>query len=202
MSRPPHLLHRAVAVPQRSARRLLHLGRAAGEMAAGAAVEGVARLARGEGPALTQLMLTPSDARRRAERMSTMRGAAMKVTLSPSGISWPTSLCDRDMARVTAAATEAGFIANGDAPTQRQSVIDLMTIAGEPLAHAGPYDFGRSDLSSRVVDLGLAQAMGEGYARTPPPDLLFLKHKSAGSFMLCARLKARVNLAEVFGAHL
>jgi predicted unusual protein kinase regulating ubiquinone biosynthesis (AarF/ABC1/UbiB family) len=55
------------------------MGRAVGEMAAGAAAEGVARLARGENLALSQLMLTPGNARRLAERLSTMRGAVMKV---------------------------------------------------------------------------------------------------------------------------
>jgi hypothetical protein len=67
------------AVPQGRTRRLLHLGRAVGELAAGAAAEGVTRLARGERPALSQLMLTPANARRLAERLSQMRGRVMKV---------------------------------------------------------------------------------------------------------------------------
>jgi predicted unusual protein kinase regulating ubiquinone biosynthesis (AarF/ABC1/UbiB family) len=70
---------RSAPVPQGRTRRFLHLGRAVGEMAASAAADGVARLARGERPDLSQLMLTPSNARRLAERLSTMRGAVMKV---------------------------------------------------------------------------------------------------------------------------
>ena len=70
---------RAAPVPQGRARRFLHMGCAVGEMAAGAAAEGMARLARGENLALSQLMLTPGNARRLAERLSTMRGAVMKV---------------------------------------------------------------------------------------------------------------------------
>ncbi len=112
------------------------------------------------------------------------------------------ALRDLDAARVTAAAVEAGFVAVEDPPSQTQAVIDMMLTAGEPLAHQGPYDFGASDLFGRVFDLGRAQAMGEGYARTPPADLLFLQRKFVGTFMLCTRLKARVNLAEVFGRHL
>ena len=443
MTRPTHPLRRAVAVPQGRARRLLHLGRAVGEMAAGAAAEGVARLARGESAALTQLMLTPGNARRLAERLSTMRGAVMKVgqlmsmdghgVLPPAfadllgslrdhahimpatqladllereyGATWskrfrrfsfepiaaasigqvhraethdgrvlalkiqypgvrqsidsdvanlallartpglipasidPAPLLERvraqlhhetdyaaearatteyrvrlgddpvlvvpavheehctahilatdfvagepidrltgpghpqgqrdhvafalsrlavreffemrlvqtdpnfgnylfdaasgrlalldfgateevsierveqlrrlgralrdlDAARVTAAALEAGFVAAADPPSQTQAMIDMMLTAGEPLAHEGSYDFGASDLFGRVFDMGRAQAMGEGYARTPPADLLFLQRKFVGTFMLCTRLKARVNLAEVFGSHL
>jgi predicted unusual protein kinase regulating ubiquinone biosynthesis (AarF/ABC1/UbiB family) len=66
-------------VPEGRTRRLLHFGRAVGEMAVGAAAEGVAQLARGQRPALAQLMLTPANARRLAERLSQMRGAVMKV---------------------------------------------------------------------------------------------------------------------------
>jgi predicted unusual protein kinase regulating ubiquinone biosynthesis (AarF/ABC1/UbiB family) len=70
---------RRAAVPQGRTRRFLHLGRAVGEMAAGAAAEGLTRLARGERPALADLMLTPANAQRLADRLSQMRGAVMKV---------------------------------------------------------------------------------------------------------------------------
>jgi predicted unusual protein kinase regulating ubiquinone biosynthesis (AarF/ABC1/UbiB family) len=108
----------------------------------------------------------------------------------------------RDTARVRAAALAAGFVAAGDPPGQTQAVLDLMLAAGEPLAHAGPYDFGASDLVGRVFDQGRAQATGEGFARTPPTDLLFLQRKFAGTFMLCARLRARLDLRAVFGDQL
>lgn len=66
-------------VPRGRSRRFLHLGRAVGEMAAAAAADGIAQLARGKKPQLSQLMLTPDNARRLAERLSQMRGAVMKV---------------------------------------------------------------------------------------------------------------------------
>ncbi len=50
-----------------------------GEMAASAAADGIAQLARGKKPQISQLMLTPDNARRLAERLSKMRGAVMKV---------------------------------------------------------------------------------------------------------------------------
>lgn len=52
------------------------------------------------------------------------------------------------------------------------------------------------------VPQGRAQFFGEGYARTPPPDLLFLQRKFVGSFMLCTRLRARLDLNEIFGPEL
>ena len=107
---------------------------------------------------------------------------------------------DRD--RTAAAALAAGFIAAEDTPGQARGIVDMMLMAGEPLQQRGPYDFGSSDLFSRAFDQGRAQFFGDGYGRTPPPDLLFLQRKFVGTFLLCARLRARVDLAEVFGEHL
>jgi predicted unusual protein kinase regulating ubiquinone biosynthesis (AarF/ABC1/UbiB family) len=112
------------------------------------------------------------------------------------------ALRDDDLARLTAASHAAGFTAADDPPEQTRGVIDLMRMAGEPLRHPGAYDFGRSDLFTRSFDQGRAQFFGDGYARTPPPDLLFLQRKFAGTFMLCTRLGAQIDLAEVFAGEL
>ena len=107
-----------------------------------------------------------------------------------------------DVPRLEAASDDAGFTAAGDPPAQRRGVIDLMRLAGEPLRHAGAYDFGASTLFARSFAQGREQFFGAGYARTPPPDLVFLQRKFAGTFMLCARLRAQVDLAEVFAGEL
>ena len=70
---------REAAVPQGRGSRMLHLGRAVGELAAGAAAEGLTRLARGERPAWADVVFTPGNARRLADRLSRMRGAVMKL---------------------------------------------------------------------------------------------------------------------------
>ncbi|RVU43776.1 ABC1 kinase family protein [Rubrivivax rivuli] len=107
-----------------------------------------------------------------------------------------------DVPRLQAAAQAAGFTAREDPPAQSAGVIGLMRLAGEPLRHAGAYDFGVSTLFARSFEQGRAQFFGDGYARTPPPDLLFLQRKFAGTFMLCTRLRAQIDLADVFGAEL
>ena len=76
---PSDIPNRTAAVPQGRTRRLVHLGLAVSEMAAGAALEGASRLARGEALTPGTLLLTPGNARRLAERLSTLRGAAMKL---------------------------------------------------------------------------------------------------------------------------
>ena len=66
-------------VPTRRASRLMHLGRLAGGIAGGMVAEGARRLANGTLPSAGELLLTPGNAARMAERLSTLRGAAMKV---------------------------------------------------------------------------------------------------------------------------
>ncbi len=112
------------------------------------------------------------------------------------------ALRDDDVQRLAAASAAAGFTAAEDRPEQTRRVIGMMRMAGEPLRHDGAYDFGASDLFARSLAQGRAQFFGEGYARTSPPDLQLLQRKFAGTFMLCTRLRARVDLAAVFAGEL
>jgi hypothetical protein len=112
------------------------------------------------------------------------------------------ALREDDVPRLSEASAAAGFTAPEDPPEQTRGVLAMMRTTAEPLRHAGAYDFGASDLFARSFEQGRAQFFGAGYARTPPPDLLFLQRKFAGTFMLCTRLRARVDLAEVFAGEL
>jgi aarF domain-containing kinase len=109
------------------------------------------------------------------------------------------ALRQADRTRATAAATAAGLIGPQDSATQAQGLMDLLMLIGQPLQAQGVYDFGASTLVNQAFVQGQAQAMGEGFGSAPPADLLFLQRKFAGTFMLCARLGARLNLHEVFG---
>ncbi len=66
-------------VPSARLSRLAGLGQLAGGVASGVLVEGVRRLARGERPHLSDLLLTPANALRMTEQLSRLRGAAMKL---------------------------------------------------------------------------------------------------------------------------
>ena len=59
--------------------RLGQLGRLAGGIAGGMIAEGARQVAQGKRPSVTGLLLTPDNAHRLADRLSEMRGAAMKV---------------------------------------------------------------------------------------------------------------------------
>lgn len=70
---------RHATIPAKRANRLMHLGGLAAGIAGSMLAEGARRASRGELPALRELLLTPDNAARLADRLSRLRGAAMKV---------------------------------------------------------------------------------------------------------------------------
>ncbi|MBB4858897.1 putative unusual protein kinase regulating ubiquinone biosynthesis (AarF/ABC1/UbiB family) [Novosphingobium chloroacetimidivorans] len=70
---------RSRAVPSGRLARLGSFGRLAGGVAGGIMVEGARRLVQGERPRLGDLILTPANAARLADRLAHLRGAAMKL---------------------------------------------------------------------------------------------------------------------------
>ena len=67
------------AVPSGRVSRVAGFGRLAGGVAGGMIAEGARRLSRGEGISPRDLILTPGNAKRMADRLSHLRGAAMKL---------------------------------------------------------------------------------------------------------------------------
>ncbi|MFN3593258.1 MAG: hypothetical protein ACK4TK_01065, partial [Thiobacillaceae bacterium] len=70
---------RPATIPSNRASRLMHLTGLAVGIAGGMLAEGARRAARGELPAARDLLLTPDNAARLAEKLARLRGAAMKV---------------------------------------------------------------------------------------------------------------------------
>ena len=96
----------------------------------------------------------------------------------------------------TAVAREAiriGYAAADDSPERMRAVVDIIFLVCEPLRHRGRYDFSKSDLPSRVRALGFELAFRRGLLRPPPPETIFLHRKLVGSFLLLARIGARVD---------
>ena len=98
---------------------------------------------------------------------------------------------------MTAAARQIGYFAEQIADDHRDAVLRLFTLACEPLRHAGAYDFGHTDLARRVHDAGMALTGERDFWHTPPADAVFLHRKTAGLFLLAARLRARVDVGRL-----
>lgn len=107
----------------------------------------------------------------------------------------------RDRALMDAGAAQIGFFQAFIKPEQRAAVLDLFEQACEPLRWYGVYDFGSSNLASRIRDAGMALSMEKDYWHTPPADALFLHRKLGGLYLLAAKLRAQVDVGGLFAAH-
>jgi predicted unusual protein kinase regulating ubiquinone biosynthesis (AarF/ABC1/UbiB family) len=99
---------------------------------------------------------------------------------------------DRDAVR--RAAVAIGYLAEDQDPRQARAAVDLVFLVGEPLRRRGAYDFAESGLAARARDAGFDLAFRQGFLRAPPPQTVFLHRKLVGTFLLCARIRARVDV--------
>jgi len=106
-----------------------------------------------------------------------------------------------DRPSMSSAAAAIGYFRDDIHERQRQAVLDIFVLACEPLRQAGDYDFGRTDLAARIRDAGLALSTKTDSWHTPPADAIFLHRKLGGTFLLAARLKARVNVQALVQRH-
>jgi hypothetical protein len=98
-----------------------------------------------------------------------------------------------DAAAIREGAFEIGYAHPEDPEDMVRNAVDIIRLVCEPLAHRGPYDFAASGLIGRARDLSLAAAFGKGL-RSPPAQTMFLHRKLVGTFLVCSRLRAHVNV--------
>jgi predicted unusual protein kinase regulating ubiquinone biosynthesis (AarF/ABC1/UbiB family) len=98
-----------------------------------------------------------------------------------------------DASEIRDAACQIGYSHPRDPEPMVRNAVEMIRLVCEPLAHRGAYDFASSGLIGRARDLGLAAAFGHGL-RSPPPETMFLHRKLVGTFLICARLRAHVNV--------
>lgn len=99
-----------------------------------------------------------------------------------------------DKTAMQQAALSIGLIDDSHSQGQIDAVLSIGMEACEAIRHEGPYDFGQSDLISRLHEKGMTLTMEHNFWHTPPVDALFIHRKLGGLFLLAKRLKAQVNM--------
>ncbi|UAK25527.1 ABC1 kinase family protein [Sphingomonas nostoxanthinifaciens] len=103
--------------------------------------------------------------------------------------------------QVRDAAVAAGFL-GATAVKRHQPAVDRMVdvILGE-LNRPGAFDFGDRSFVSALRAEAVAMAEDRSTWHVPPVDTLFVQRKVSGTALLCARLKARVDVRAMIGIH-
>jgi predicted unusual protein kinase regulating ubiquinone biosynthesis (AarF/ABC1/UbiB family) len=101
---------------------------------------------------------------------------------------------DSDRGEIQNASIDIGFLRDDDPAERAARFVDLIQLFFESLAQVGPYDFGASNLIARAREIGMELVFRHGYFRPPPAETMFLHRKLDGILMLCARIRARVDV--------
>ncbi|MDO6762446.1 AarF/ABC1/UbiB kinase family protein [Agarivorans sp. 1_MG-2023] len=97
-----------------------------------------------------------------------------------------------------AALTDLGFV-NDDSTERQIATLELMlSMVIKPLQFDGEYDFAQSPLAKQLRETGMTLSYEHDYWNTPPIDVLLIHRKIGGMYLLASRLKAKVNLKQVF----
>ncbi|AFL73979.1 ABC1 kinase family protein [Thiocystis violascens] len=107
-----------------------------------------------------------------------------------------------DRAAMYQSAIALGFAREDTPLEQTEAMLDLMRLSSEMMRHQGPYDFGASDLFKRIYERGRQLHEEGAFSQLPDPSSMFLYRKFLGAFMLCRRLRARVDLPRLLEPYL
>lgn len=93
-----------------------------------------------------------------------------------------------------AAMLRIGYFGEATASQHQALIQSMFEVAMGPIRQEAPFDFGQSDLLERLRALGLAIGSDRELAHVPPAATLFLHRKIGGTYLMAARLRARVAL--------
>jgi hypothetical protein len=102
-----------------------------------------------------------------------------------------------DPVKIAAAAARLGYSMGEPDSEYRALVLELFTLALEPLCVDELYDFSRSNIPARMAELGESVREFTEFWQAPPADAVFFHRKLGGMFLLASRLKSRVNVYQL-----
>ena len=106
---------------------------------------------------------------------------------------------DREAA--DAALRELGLIGDVVPKPKRDQILDLFELAAGLLDRGRRFDFGEEQIFETMREEGMKLAEDRQVYLIPPVDTLFLQRKFGGIYLMCLRLKARVDARALLKAH-
>lgn len=104
--------------------------------------------------------------------------------------------------RVYAQMKDMGFIGKAIPEETREIILEMISLAVEPLSRDAVFDFGENPMAVDLRDKGFALAGDKALWHVPPPATVFIQRKLGGIFMLASRLRAKINIAALVKAHI
>lgn len=102
----------------------------------------------------------------------------------------------RDRDEVLRVSETMGFLTGLESEAMKKAHVDAVMILGEVFSCDGEFDFGVQDNTTRIVKLVPTMV---SHRLCPPPDEIYSIHrKLSGVFLLCSRLKIKLNCSELF----
>jgi aarF domain-containing kinase len=91
---------------------------------------------------------------------------------------------------------DLGFLTGYETKAMKKAHSDAVLILGEAFQRNEIFDFGRQDTTKRINNL-IPVMLRERL--TPPPEKTYSLHrKMSGAFLLCAKLKSKINVYSLF----
>ncbi|RWS28734.1 aarF domain-containing protein kinase 4-like protein [Leptotrombidium deliense] len=103
---------------------------------------------------------------------------------------------DQDREGVRRYSQEMGFLTGFETKVMTDAHVDAVMILGESFAFKGDFDFGSQNTTKRINDIIPIMMR---HRLTPPPEETYSLHrKMSGIFLLCTKLKAKIDCKELF----
>eukprot|EP01126_Amoeba_proteus_P042806 TRINITY_DN4662_c0_g1_i14.p1 TRINITY_DN4662_c0_g1~~TRINITY_DN4662_c0_g1_i14.p1 ORF type:complete len:315 (-),score=60.22 TRINITY_DN4662_c0_g1_i14:123-1067(-) len=101
-----------------------------------------------------------------------------------------------DREKIYQASLQLGFLTGEENQEMKMAHINAVLILGQPFAQNLPFDFSQQNISERIHELIPTMLK---YRLTPPPQETYALHrKLSGAFLICAKLKAKIQLHDLF----
>jgi aarF domain-containing kinase len=146
-------------------------------------------------PNFSNYLLLPEDGRLGLLDFGSTREIPENVSLNYDRLF--RALRDRKRDDIHRATLDIGFLDADDPAPLVEHMLELLEVIYEPIGHDGIYDFASANIFSRAQKLGMDLTFRHGYMRAPPPEMMFLQRKLDGTFMLCGKLKARIDVRAI-----